>query len=416
MSTNTHPCTPEEVMAFVDGELPADQAHSISMHIDQCAQCHEAAAALRSTSHSLSQWRVDPVDSLCPPEAASSTFLGWLRRLRLLFSGPLPWALACLLLAFFVGAQRLHQARPRESIFSKYQVAPAVSPRPAGRLLHQENSPTVDGANAEEEAYSYSGSEANGRTISVDHAALNQKTGLSLPYAPLIARTVTLSVVVKDFEAARAALDATLRRHNGYAAALSVATPQGAALTLQASLRIPAPQLLSAIAELKALGRVELETQGGEEVTEQHADLVARLKNSRETEVRLQDVLRNRTGKVKEVLEVEQEIARVRGEIEQMEAQQQTLEHRVNFATIELKLAEEYQAQLSTPSPSVRSQLRNAGVNGFRSAFQSLLALVLFLAESGPRLLLWLMILSFPAWLLWRRYQRSLASGSQAAI
>ncbi len=415
MSTNTHPCAPEEVMAFVDGELPADRAHSISMHIDQCAQCHEAAAAMRSTSHALSEWRVDPLHTLCPPEAASSTVLsGWLRRLQLLFSGPLPWALACLLLAFFIGAQRLHQARPsRDSIFAKYQVAPASSPRPAGPLAHQENSPTVERANPEEEAYNDSGSEARGRT---DRTTLNQKTGLFLPYAPLIARTVTLSVVVKDFDGARAALDTTLRRHNGYAAVLSVATPQGAALTLQASLRIPASGLLSAVAELKALGRVELETQGGEEVTEQHADLVARLKNSRETEERLQDVLRNRTGKVKEVLEVEEEIARVRGEIEQMEALQQTLEHRVNFATIELKLAEEYQAQLSTPSPSVRSQIRNAGVNGFRSAFESLLALVLFLAEWGPRLFFWLMILSFPAGLLWRRYQRSLAMGSQAAI
>ncbi len=33
--------------------------------------------------------------------------------------------------------------------------------------------------------------------------------------------------------------------------------------------------------------------------------------------------------------------------------------------------------------------------------------LALFLAESGPTLLRWLMILSFPVWLLWRRYQRS---------
>jgi hypothetical protein len=57
-------------------------------------------------------------------------------------------------------------------------------------------------------------------------------------------------------------------------------------------------------------------------------------------------------------------------------------------------------------------QLRNAAVDGFCSAFQGLLSLVLFLAESGPTLLLWLMILSFPAWLLWRRYQRSLAMGS----
>jgi len=98
------------------------------------------------------------------------------------------------------------------------------------------------------------------------------------------------------------------------------------------------------------------------------------------------------------------ESARVsRRKSSKMEAEQQTLEHRVNFATIELKLAEEYRAQLSTPAPSVAMQLQNALVDGFRSAFQSLLALVLFLAESGPTLLLWLIVLSFPVWLLWRR-------------
>jgi hypothetical protein len=231
-------------------------------------------------------------------------------------------------------------------------------------------------------------------------------------FLPMIARTVSLSVVVKNFDAGRTALDTILAHHNGYAAGLHVSTPQGAARTLQASLRIPAPQLSAALAELKALGRIEVETQNGEEVTEQHADLVARVKNSRETEQRLQDVLRTRTGKVKEVLEVEQEIARVRGEIEQMEAERKTLEHRVDFATIDLKLAEEYKAQLSRPAPSVATRLQNSTINGFRNAFESFLALVLFLAESGPTLLLWALILGFPAWLLWRRYRRSFALGS----
>ena len=106
------------------------------------------------------------------------------------------------------------------------------------------------------------------------------------------------------------------------------------------------------IAELKSLGHVENETQAGEEVTQQHADLVARLKNSRETEQRLQAILLQRTGKISDVLAVEQEIARVRGEIEQMEAEQKTLEHRVDFASIELSLAEEYKAQIGSPSPS----------------------------------------------------------------
>jgi len=230
----------------------------------------------------------------------------------------------------------------------------------------------------------------------------------------MIARTAALSIFVKDFDAGRASLDAILARHHGYAANLNVSTPQASGRTLQASLRIPAPQLVSALSELKALGRVEAENQNGEEVTQQHADLVARLKNSRETEQRLQDVLRTRTGKVKDVLEVEEEIARVRGEIEQMEAEQKTLEHRVDFATIDLKLAEEYKAQLITPAPSALMQLRNATINGFRNAFESLLALVLFLAASGPSLLLWLALLGVPAWRLWRRYRRAQSLGSLA--
>ncbi len=94
-------------------------------------------------------------------------------------------------------------------------------------------------------------------------------------------------------------------------------------------------------------------------------DLLARLKNSRNTEVRLSEVLRQHNGPIKEILDVEKESARVRGEIEQLEAEQQTLEHRVHFATIDLKLAEEYQAQLSggnlIPGNSARApaHLRN---------------------------------------------------------
>jgi len=90
------------------------------------------------------------------------------------------------------------------------------------------------------------------------------------------------------------------------------------------------------------------------------------------------------------------------------------LEHRVEFASIDLKLAEEYKAQLNTPAPSVLMQLRNAIVNGFRNAVESLLALVLFLAESGPSLLLWLALLGIPAWRLWRRYRRAQSLASLA--
>src|SRR5208282_5513880 len=105
---------------------------------------------------------------------------------------------------------------------------------------------------------------------------------------------------------------------------------------------IPAQELAAALGELKSLGRVQNETQSGEEVTQQHTDLAARLKNSRETEERLRAILEQRTGKIEDVLQVEEEIARVRGEIESMEAQQKALEHRVDFVTVDLQLVQEY--------------------------------------------------------------------------
>jgi Domain of unknown function (DUF4349)/Putative zinc-finger len=416
MSAATHPFAPEEIMAFLDGELSTDRAQSISAHIEQCAECREGAATLRHISQTIANWTVPtaPVNAefeerlrveAAKNSAVESFSFKIFQRTKLWkwihwASGLAATAgLAVLLLSFGTSHKlRSHQARVVSLPISEH-----------GRDLVRTGSGSGNGP--QDGGVDRFGRGALGKLL--EEKAMREVPDHSwLPSAPMIARTVSLSIVVKDFAAGRASLDSILARHKGYAAGLNVATPQGAARTLQASLRIPANQLVAALSELKALGRLEVETQNGEEVSQQHADLVARLKNSRETEQRLQDVLRTRTGKVKDVLEVEEEIARVRGEIERMEAEQQTLEHRVNFATIDLKLAEEYKAELTTPAPSVVMQLRNALVDGFRTAFQSLLAVILFFAESGPTLLLWLMILAIPAWLLWRRYHRSLAGST----
>jgi Domain of unknown function (DUF4349) len=227
------------------------------------------------------------------------------------------------------------------------------------------------------------------------------------PPPSMIARTVSLIIQVIDFAGSRAALDAILARYQGYAAQLNINTPENAARTFGASLRIPAPALPGALADLRKLGRVQSESQTGEEVTEQHTDLVARLRNARETEQRLQAILHNRTGKVEEVLAVEEQISNTRGEIERMEAEQKALEHRVDFATVQLQMAEVFQAQLNPPSTSVGTRVNNALVAGLGSAGESILGILLFLEEYGPVLLVWFVVLGTPAWLVWRRYRNA---------
>jgi hypothetical protein len=227
---------------------------------------------------------------------------------------------------------------------------------------------------------------------------------------PMIARVVSLSIVTRDFAGSRTSLDAILARRRGYAAELSVNTPQNAPRSLQAALRIPAAELSSAVADLKMLGRVENEAQSGEEVTQQHTDLVARLKTSRETERRFQVILQQRTGDVAQVLQVEEGIARVRGDIERMEAEQKNLEHRVEFASVNLQLIEEYKASLNAPAASISTRIHNAMVAGFKNVSETVLGILLFFFEAGPSMLLAALILLAPAWLLWRRYRRALVS------
>jgi len=228
----------------------------------------------------------------------------------------------------------------------------------------------------------------------------------SAPPAPMIARRVNLSIVVKDFSVARASVDNILARHRGYAADLISLTADNAPRNFQASLRIPAPELDSAVADLKALGRLEDESQSGEEVTRQHADLVERLKTARDTEERFRTILLQRTGKASEILQVEEGIARVRGEIESMEAQQKDLEHRVDFAAVDLHFADEYQARFDSSSASVSNRMRNAFIAGLRNAAATLLGIVLFFEEYGPVLLIWMVILGLPVLFLVRRYRR----------
>jgi hypothetical protein len=225
--------------------------------------------------------------------------------------------------------------------------------------------------------------------------------------APIIARTASLTSLVKDFAVARASLDSVLARYGGYTANLTIDTPENGQRHFNASLRIPVGRLNPAMADLKMLGRTLNESQSGEEVTQQHADLIARLQNSRETEQRLRSIIQQRTGKIDDVLQVEEEIARVRGEIESMESEQRTLEHRVDFASVDLQLVEDYKEQFNTSPTSASSRLHNALVEGMRNASGTLLGLALILEEFGPAIVIWSVIFGLPAYLISRRYRKS---------
>jgi len=149
------------------------------------------------------------------------------------------------------------------------------------------------------------------------------------------------------------------------------------------------------------------ESQSSEDVTDAHRDLAIRISNAKIEEARLGEILKERTGRLSDVLAVEQAQSRVRTEIEQMEAQELAMRNRAALSTISIEVAERYRAELADNGPlPTGTRLRNAVVDGARTALESLVAVSLALLGAAPTLLIWAVILFLPARWVVRRIRR----------
>ena len=363
MPKTNHPIEQEELMAYLDGELPVERAGFAAGHLEHCRECQGIAADLQGVSRRMMDWQVEPVsEDTGPVLAAALREAAAPRRPRRIRRWL--WAVAGTGLAVLAVVSSI-QLKPRNRL--NQMPARAISTAP----LHR------------------------------------RTTSFAMVSVPMIARTTELTLITNEFDKARASLEDILKRHNGYLGQLNVNAPAGASRTLDATLRIPADQRDAAIGEVKKLGRVEAESQTGEEVTAQYVDLEARLSNARNTEQRLTDILRQRTGKLADVLAVEESISRVRGEIEQMEAEKKNLTKRVEFLTLQVKLTEDYRAQLHVAPDSILGRFRNAAIAGYKFMVEGVVSLILFLLSYGPSLLVWAALLFFPARFAYKKLRRT---------
>jgi len=68
MSTNRHPIDQEELMAYLDGELLADQATEALSHLVLCPECQTLVADFRGVSQELMAWEVESSEVGIPSE------------------------------------------------------------------------------------------------------------------------------------------------------------------------------------------------------------------------------------------------------------------------------------------------------------------------------------------------------------
>jgi anti-sigma factor RsiW len=147
-----------------------------------------------------------------------------------------------------------------------------------------------------------------------------------------IVRTAQLAIDVDQFDDASRRLVQIAERAGGFVAESSYAEDNGVP-TGSFTLRVPAARFAAVLAELDALGEITQRQISGQDVTEEFVDLQARIRNLERHEQRLLSFM-DRATKVSDLLAIEEQLARVRGEIEQLTGRMRFLERSADLATV----------------------------------------------------------------------------------
>ena len=225
----------------------------------------------------------------------------------------------------------------------------ACAPQVRGTAVTPAMAPTYSGAKQESGGY-----------------ADAQGVGTASSEERMIVRTADLSLVVKDAEDSVAQIKDIAGGLGGHVVDLRLWRDQEQ-LRGSITVRVPAESLDEALVKFKGLAvKVERESGGSQDVTEEYSDLGARLRNLEATEQELRELLatvREQTGKAEDILAVYRELTQIRGQIEQLKGRMQYLERTAAMSAVTIELIPDVLAKPITvagwrPSETVARALR----------------------------------------------------------
>jgi len=153
-------------------------------------------------------------------------------------------------------------------------------------------------------------------------------------------RNATVELEIVTFDNAVQKIIAFANEEHGYVATTDSEKQANGKLRGQVVVKVLPENLDRFLQKIRSLGELKNQTLGTEDVTKAYFDTDARLKNAHVMEQRLIDMLKTKTGKVSDLLQVEKELARVREEIEKMQGELKYWDSQVQFATVTISLAE----------------------------------------------------------------------------
>jgi hypothetical protein len=204
----------------------------------------------------------------------------------------------------------------------------------------------------------------------------------------------TLDLVVEDFSATPDRVEALTAQHQGFVASSSLRGDTGKPRRGTWSIRVPAAGYSSFLDEVAELGELSSLTTGAREVTAEYYDVQARIANKQRQEERLLELLAEGTGKLTNVLSVEEHLARVREETERMQGRMRVLRDLTSYSTVTLNI-DEIKGYIPDSTSTFGTRVSRAWSGTLSTMSTAGQNLVIGLVALAP----WLAVLAVPLWL-----------------
>src|SRR6266481_4224684 len=363
--------------ADLHGELSDNERSALHVHLVDCVACRkthlETKAMNKILEETLAQEKPDPAfeqrmltsfHNRVPQRSGPLKLLADLMHLRAVQIS----AVAAILLALvqvgrMVTGENAITPRYREASATVQLAAPSWQTAPsrpaqAGTLAKSgELAAGRSQAGLAVEAPPPSSRRARDKTESFAQAEQTIVTGSNIPNAaepaPKHAETPAPEVVnrklirnaiveleILSFDNAVQKITAVANEEHGYIATTDSEKQANGKRRGQVVVKVLPENLDRFLQKIRSLGELKNQTLGTEDVTKAYFDTDARLKNAHVMEQRLIDMLKTKTGKVSDLLQVEKELGRVREEIEKMQGELKYWDSQVQFATVTISLTE----------------------------------------------------------------------------
>jgi hypothetical protein len=214
--------------------------------------------------------------------------------------------------------------------------------------------------------------------------------------------TAEVSLVVDKLSPAQQRLSALVRQYDGYIAQSNIGGQSGSPRTATWKIRVPVTGYQNFLDALTKIGEVQTVSSNSSDVSEEYYDIEARLRNKRVEEKRLLEHLNRSTAKLSDILQVEREISRVRGEIEQMTGRLRVLADLTSLTTISVTI-QEIKNYVPPAPPTFTTEITRTFQTSLGALVNSGKALLLAIIGLLPWLLVF-SVIGLPLWKLARRH------------